>query len=246
MIQQNRHRVQPQKSHELLAEQMIEQIRSGAWSPGQKLPSVVDLSAAYGVGRSTMREAISALKATGWLFVRHGGGTFVSETLPNVATSTEESLFQHADSLKELLEVRKVLESGAAMLAATNHTEEDLKILSNILDRMEASLAEQSSVNGEQADVDFHLAIAAASHNSLLAQLMESLSQRLRETIRDTRTIWFSQEAATAARLYEEHRRIYEAIQSRLPEQAREAIVDHLTKVEAMLQRLKSGASRND
>src|SRR4051794_23580344 len=105
--------VQPQKGSEMVLEQIKERIISGDLPPGSRLSSVVDLAVNFGVGRSTIREALSALKAMGWIQIRQGGGTFVSTELPNDLNENESGtgfigLFHHAESIKEILEVRKV------------------------------------------------------------------------------------------------------------------------------------------
>lgn len=229
-------KIESRKSHEIVARHMRERIEAGEWAPGGKLPSVVDLAGEYGVGRSTIREAVSALKATGWLDVRHGGGTFVRQELPQEATGPADWL-QGAESVREILEVRKLLERGTASLAARRRSEEQLGRLSQVLQRMERGLEADDSAESERADVDFHASIAAAAGNSLLLSLMDSLNQRMTETIRKTRELWFYEEKASAEQLLIEHRSIYEAIADRDPEQAAARMEAHLAKVEKVLNR---------
>ncbi|XID93511.1 FadR/GntR family transcriptional regulator [Paenibacillaceae bacterium WGS1546] len=228
-------KIEPPKGHELVADDIVRRIREGEWPPGHRLPSVVELADAYGVGRSTIREAASALKATGWLDVRHGGGTFVSARLPNEARAGANLLFRGADSLIELLEVRQTLEIGAVSLAAARRKPEDLVRLQSLLADMEDSLNRGDTSEGERADAEFHMAIAAASGNSLLIQLMESISDRFAGSIRQTRELWFYREKATAARLLAEHREIYEAIEKRDKQRATKLVADHLNKVQQVL-----------
>ncbi|WP_274654522.1 FadR/GntR family transcriptional regulator [Paenibacillus humicola] len=228
-------KIEARKGHEIVASHILQRIESGELKPGQKLPSVVDLAAAYGVGRSTIREAVSALKATGWLDVRHGGGTFVSPVLPAGARGDTADLFKDAESVLELLEVRKALETEAAALAAERRTAEDLGKMRAILLRMEQVMLDADTSEGERADVQFHTAIAAASGNSLLLQLMESISLRLGDSIRRTRELWFYEEQATAERLLEEHKSIFAAIEVRDKEAAAARIGAHLAKVENVL-----------
>ncbi|WP_123043692.1 FadR/GntR family transcriptional regulator [Cohnella candidum] len=228
-------KIETQKGHELVADRLLRRIREGEWAPGSRLPSVVELAEAYGVGRSTIREAVSALKATGWLDVRHGGGTFVKSVLPNDAKIGADLLFQGADSLIELLEVRKALEVEAAYLAASRRSAGDLERLRRLLAEMERGLDSPDTSEGERADTEFHMAIAAASGNQLLLQLMESLSGRFASSIRQTRELWFYGEKATASRLLGEHKSIYEAIERQDSAQASERIADHLLKVQQVL-----------
>ncbi|WP_240941756.1 FadR/GntR family transcriptional regulator [Paenibacillus sp. HB172176] len=224
-------KIETKKGHEIVGKAILDKIQAGEWIPGQKLPSVVDLSASFGVGRSTVREALSALKATGWLDIRHGGGTFIKKELPSKDANAPADLFQEADSVLEILEVRMVLETGTAALAAERRTEEDLQRMENILSKMEQALLGEKTSEGEQADVAFHTAIAAASKNKILIQLMDSLTSKLNDTISKTRELWFYQERATAARLLEEHRMLYEAIRSSDAKQASLLIEAHLAKV---------------
>lgn len=227
--------VKPLKGYELVKEQLKARIAAGEFAPGEKLASVVDLAAAFGVGRSTIREALSALKAIGWVEIRQGGGTFVSAELPPNAAESPNSvpLFANAKSIRELLEVRKILETGCAALAARNRSEEDLQSIAEQLAKMESSLADEAK--GEEADVSFHLKLAAATHNSLLVSMMESLSQRLHDTMRESRQLWFYGEKGEPKRLLREHSDIYEAVRSRDETKAFEAMMTHLRKVEKVL-----------
>ena len=230
--------VQPQKGSEMVLEQIRERIISGDLPPGSKLSSVVDLAANFGVGRSTVREALSALKAMGWIQIRQGGGTYVSTELPNEAddmnsNSGFNSLFQHAESIKEILEVRKVLETGCASLAAENCSEEDIAALESILLQMEKNLAVDEE--GEKADVLFHLQIAKATQNALLINMMQSLSERMQETMKESRKLWFYGEHASARRLLQEHTEIVAAIKARDESSAGDRMLQHISKVEKVL-----------
>lgn len=219
------------KGYEMVMEHLKKQIEDGVLKPGDRLDSVVDLAAQYGVGRSTMREALSALKAMGWLDIRHGGGTFVNKNLPT--SSNEIPLFNPEQSLREVLEVRKILEIEAAALAAGKRTEKNLTQLDKVLEQMQLHVHDEKL--SEQADVTFHLEIARASQNQLLFRLMDSLSNHLQDTIRDTRRLWFYGEEAEAVKLLQEHQAIYEAIFDADPQLASARMRQHLERVENTL-----------
>ncbi|MFD0673090.1 FadR/GntR family transcriptional regulator [Cohnella sp. GCM10027633] len=223
------------KSRELVADHLLQQIKTGERQPGDRLPSVVEMAEAYGVGRSTIREAVSALKATGWLDVRHGGGTFVSKSLPTEPKNAADLLFRDAGSLIELLEVRQALEVGAASLAAARRNAQHLERLRELLVVMERSLDGNDTAEGERADVAFHREIVNASGNPLFVRLTESLADRFAATIRQTRELWFYRENATAARLLEEHRSLYEAIERQDDGLAASLVAAHLDKVIGVL-----------
>lgn len=229
-------KVETEKGHEIVKRMILSQIEEGTLQPGERLPSVVDLATAYGVGRSTIREALSALKATGWIDVKHGGGTFVSKTLPTLQADMKDP-FAEADDLIELLEVRIWLESGAAVSAAERRTPQDLTTLQQIVHRMELALQQDDTALSEQADIDFHLAIANASHNQLLNSLMSSLSSKLTETIGKSRQLWFFEDKSSASQLLKEHQMIYEAIAEQDGKRASQLITAHLRKVRMVLKR---------
>ncbi|MFC3342100.1 FadR/GntR family transcriptional regulator [Paenibacillus abyssi] len=228
----------PMKSSEWVMNDIKKKITQGQLSPGDRLASVVDLALQYSVGRSTVREALSALKAMGMLDIKQGGGTFVkappAESQPMHPGQLYQDLWEgRAASLRHVLEVRRVLETGCALLAAGNRTESDLSALSETLQSMEHNL-ENESLN-EQADVRFHQQIAAATHNPLLGELMESLSQKLHDSIKDMRALWFYAERSSSERLLREHYAIYEAIKDGNAKEASARMGLHITKVEQVL-----------
>lgn len=224
--------IRPQKGSEIVMEQIKTQIETGTYAPGSKLPTVVELAASFQVGRSTIREALSGLKAIGWVDIRHGGGTFVTNPLP----TDSASLFDQGDSLQEVQEVRRFIEAGCASLAAVRRTEANVAALRDILQAMERSLGNED--DSEQADIRFHLEIAKASHNSLMIGMMESLTERLQVSMKASRRLWFFAERASAEKLLQEHRDIVDAIDARDETLAAERMSQHIQKVDQVVQRL--------
>jgi GntR family transcriptional repressor for pyruvate dehydrogenase complex len=263
--------IKPQKGSELIAGQIRRQVQSGEWPPGSRLPAVTELATQFAVGRSTVREALSALKATGWVDIRHGGGTFVAERPPQDGTADAvepRRLIADADALRDVIEVRKFIEAGSAAYAAKRHTEADRLRLESILQDMEAAILDSSSGKGspgmnkgnsetasaleenpanaklaandrrgEQADEAFHLAIAAASHNRLLEEMMQSITHKLQNSMQESRRLWFFAERATARTLLSEHRGIFDAIVKRDESLAAERMMTHIAKVDAVLKK---------
>ncbi|MBA9087170.1 GntR family transcriptional repressor for pyruvate dehydrogenase complex [Fontibacillus solani] len=235
-------KVETEKGHEIVQRVILSQIEEGLLQPGQKLPSVVDLSTSFGVGRSTIREALSALKATGWIDVKHGGGTFVSKVLPT-SQGNSRNPFEESENVREILEVRIWLESGSASFAAQRRNDQDLERLKLIIEQMEQALEMNNTQMSEQADIEFHLAIAAASHNELLNTLMSSLTFKLTETIGKTRQLWFYEDKSSSTLLLQEHQSIYDAILAQNSELASQLIQAHLYKVKNVL---KHGAIQDE
>jgi GntR family transcriptional regulator, transcriptional repressor for pyruvate dehydrogenase complex len=232
----------PLKQHEWVMNDLSKQMDEGKLAPGDRLSSVVDLAAHYGVGRSTVREALSALKAMGKLDIRQGGGTFVKKVIAGPKPGSEplhpallnpESWVHRAASIRHILEVRRVLETGCASLAAQNRTDMDLSSMAETLHSMERNLDDESF--NEQADIFFHQQIAAATHNPVLNDLMGTLSQKLHGSMKDMRALWFYAERSSAERLLQEHYAIYQAIADQKPAQAVARMESHITKVEQVL-----------
>lgn len=209
-------------------------LAEGRRQPGDKLASVVELAERFSVGRSTVREALSALKAMGLLDIRQGGGTYV-KAIPADSAAGEPlaEWMANAESLLQLVEVRRVLETGIASLAARNRTEEDAAELREAVSGMERVLADERA--GEQADTAFHLRLAEATHNPLLIDLTRSLAERLQHSMKDTRALWFYADRLSAEELLAEHAAIMEAVVRRDEKAASEGMEKHLSKVEEVL-----------
>lgn len=225
--------IRSKKIYEEISDILIQQIKAGDLKPGEKLDSVEQLASSFHVSRSAIREALSGLSAVGIVEMRHGEGTFITEfDSSKFSLPITTALIEKKEDIKELSEVRKVLEVGVASIAAINHEAEDLLPMKKALVAMEN--AKGKGELGEKADLEFHLAIAKATHNKMLTNLMKSVSGYIVESMRETRRfILYSEERNDM--LVQEHRRIYEAIKSRDREKARNAMLDHLIAIEKVL-----------
>ena len=134
------------------------------------------------------------------------------------------------EDILNLLEVRKVLEVGAVRAAAAKRTEDNLQNMKHWLDEMAKSIGDEKA--GEKADFQFHMGIAQSSHNSILLELMNHVSEMIAETIGESRRIILYGEQTTSERLLEEHQSIYDAVLKQDVELAQQAMLDHLTNVE--------------
>ncbi|WP_077302936.1 FadR/GntR family transcriptional regulator [Virgibacillus pantothenticus] len=226
-------RIQPKKIYEQVADSLIDMIKSGQLQPGDKLDSVEKLAANFEVGRSAIREALSGLRSMGLVEMRQGEGTYVKTFDPKRFTLPVSTAFlMKRNDVQELYQVRKILEVGTAGLAAENYQAADLLEMEKALVVMEN--AKGNEALAEQADTDFHVAIAQATHINLLNHLMGSVAELMSETIRESRQILLYTEDR-ADILLEEHQQIFEAIKSRRADQAREAMYSHLEKVEKLV-----------
>lgn len=188
---------------ESLAEQLTNllknEIAQGKYSVGQKLPTEAQLVQDYGIGRSTVREAIKALSNIGLLSVQQGRGTYVEKQTVN-----EESIDHRMAraNIKELNEVREILELKIAEKAALNRTAKDLKNIEKSLEARKLYAESGDLVNCIEADINFHLAVAKASHNEMLYDIYKATSEHLKnwfqKTYKDTSTLKESHERHVA------------------------------------------------
>ncbi|MDT8860056.1 FadR family transcriptional regulator [Alkalihalobacillus sp. MEB130] len=223
--------VRPKKIYEIVAEQLTEMIRSGEVMPGERLSSVQQLAEDFNVGRSAIREALSALKAVGLVEIKQGEGTFVKkidhDLVSNVIPSVE---FMKQEDIQQLFEIRKIVETGAASLAAKNRSQEDLQKMKLILEEM--LRAEGDGEIGEKADVEFHMAIVRSTKNDMLLKLLETVSDTMQVLMREARRLFLFSESEKMKQLYDEHIIIFEAIQNNDSQQAYEAMMTHIVGVE--------------
>lgn len=158
-----------------VAERLIDGISKDEYTIGGKLPIESELMKIYGVGRSSIREAIKILSIKGILDVQQGVGTFV------VSKNAQESLESQMNKaeIQEVQEVRSLLDSKIAAKAAMNRTEEDLKTIEKYLD-LRAQFAEENlATECYQADINFHLAIAEACGNKLLREIYKVATKHI-------------------------------------------------------------------
>ncbi|MBB6636812.1 FCD domain-containing protein [Cohnella thailandensis] len=221
--------------YEEITEQLKRQILDGKLKVGDKLPSTKEMSERFGVGRSTTREALSALKAMGLIEIRQGGGCTVirSEPEPEIKLPELESLRLNRETLLELIEVRQSLEVSIASLAAEKRTEEDAATLQRIVKEME--LAVGNDLEGERTDIEFHLALVKATHNSMLSKVLDSIMTPMELAIREVRRVELYSNRTVAERLLEEHSAICEAVAARDAAAAAEGMKRHLRNIENIL-----------
>ena len=192
------------------------------------------MSEQFGVGRSTTREALSALKAMGWIEIRQGGGCRVISSSPAELTFPElEALRSNRETLLELLEVRQSLEVSNAAIAAQKRTEADLSEMNKLILDMEHSVGDD--LEGERTDLLFHLTLAKATHNRIMVQLFESITNQMEMAIREIRRAELYANRSVSEQLFKEHLAIFKAILEQDAALAAEGMKQHLQHVESIL-----------
>jgi GntR family transcriptional repressor for pyruvate dehydrogenase complex len=196
--------------------------------PGMKLPSQRELAEQLGVSRTVLREALSMLKAKGLLETKPGVGNTVRKVTPeHVSGSLKLALFSQGVEItfSHLHQVRSVLEREVARLAATHTDDEDTKRLLELTTAMEASMDDvQTFAN---LDADFHLALAAATHNPLLQVIASSVNSLLRQYILE-----IARELSIPEDVMPYHRQIMDRVADGDPQGAYQAMSEHLQIIE--------------
>ncbi|MFF2010337.1 FadR/GntR family transcriptional regulator [Streptomyces sp. NPDC058195] len=168
-----------------LADQVIAQLRnqitSGEWPVGSRIPTEPELVEQLGVARNTVREAVRALAHNGLLDIRQGSGTYVVAT--SELAGVMHRRFASADP-RHIAELRSTLESSAARLAAARRTERDLRQLDALMERRARAWAAGDAEAFVAADATLHLAVVAAAHNEVLTGLYADLGDLLRDYLR--------------------------------------------------------------
>jgi GntR family transcriptional repressor for pyruvate dehydrogenase complex len=225
--------ISSKKIYEVITDELKQMILDGQLKPGDKLDSVQLLAEKFQVGRSAVREALSALQAMGLVEMKQGEGTFVRKFETSSLTAPLSTILMGFEDILELLEIRKILEVGSAGLAARKWADEDLAAIEQALEHMREGVDSEEA--SDQADIDFHQAIAYASHNRLLIDMMKTIAGAMNKSMRNTRKMWLFGERASAERLYREHVLIYKAIRDRDALMAQQRMLHHLLKVEDVL-----------
>ena len=222
--------IERRKVYEQVSERLSAQIGT-TLQPGDALPSERELAERYGVGRSSVREALRMLESRG-LIESRGSGTFVIAQWRNPFQQPLSLVVAGEDvDRTQLFEVRRMLEAEAAALAAKRRSLGDLELMHEATDEMEAAI--DSSQAYVAADIRYHLVIAEATGNRLLLHLMQAIRERLTETFG---TVF--QFPGGPARSVEQHRLITQAIAAEDAEQARRLMTEHILRVEQELAQL--------
>jgi DNA-binding FadR family transcriptional regulator len=167
------------KASDVLADELRERILRGEFPEGTALPPERELVTQTGMSRATVREALRILEVQGLVRIKTGraGGAFIQRLGEESIASSVDLLIRGRNiRLAALHETREAIEPSCARLAALNRTDDDLAAL----DRANESIARDGSL-GEflQANVDWHVAVAVASHNELLNGFMLALSRAI-------------------------------------------------------------------
>jgi len=228
--------LQPVRGHhafEACVEQLATAIRLGVYPHGTQLPAERELAEQLGVSRATLREAIAALRAAGLVETTRGrgGGTMVRQRPARRRAAARAAIKgRHADLL-DSLEFRRVVEPGAAALAAQQDLDDPTRAM--LEETLAAVTAASSGPEHRQCDSRLHLAIAAASGSPRLMAAVTQVQAELDEMLHAIPVL-----DANIAHSDRQHARIVRAVLAGQPSRARRAMEDHCDDTAALLRGL--------
>jgi GntR family transcriptional repressor for pyruvate dehydrogenase complex len=205
-------RLSKKLTYEVVYDELKHRIQDGVWKPGERLPTIEELSIQLNVGISSIREAVRILNKQKILRVEQGRGTYVREEIPEGATKDHLAFLENA-SWVQLTEARLVIEPQLAGMASVKASQAELDALV-----ANARLMQKKVKNGLdflKEDMEFHRLIAKASHNEVLYNMLEVIGDLLLDSRRHTMRIPGMDDKAAAY-----HTLIADAIAQRNQQQA--------------------------
>ncbi len=222
--------------HEQIADAIQSLVVAQKLTPDERLPPERELAKALNVSRPTLREALRLLQSRGLLERKPGSGTYVKQMSPAPIIKSVESFFLVSDcSYTDLMQVRLLLEPCASALAATQASADDLGLLEQRLEAIEAAFDTGDATRLAAADAQFHMQVARACGNRLLAAMEAAIDHLVREWTRVSAARVFDRQ------VMEQHRAILAAIRAHAPEAAQAAMAAHIRRQEGILQKALKG-----
>ncbi len=223
-----------------ICRKMVGHLIRGDWAAGERIPAERELCQQLGVGRASLREALKALEIMGMIETRLGDGTYVCDRSEFLSRPLLWAIASSSTTdPQELIEARKLIEVELTGLAAGRATGEDLKHIGAFLDEMEG--ATKDATKFLVADVNFHLAVGQAAHNTILMNALHLIRNLLQQWISSSLKV-----QGVAPRALEQHRKIFVAIAKRNSASAREAMQVHLQDMARYLLKVQQDSAKRD
>ncbi|MBS5082821.1 MAG: FadR/GntR family transcriptional regulator [Clostridiales bacterium] len=191
------------------------------FGPGDKIPNENELSEELGVSRTTLREAIRILATNGVVEIKRGCGTFVSEHMTDISMEALKPLSEAKMDARDLYEIRLIFEPEAAFLAATRATDTEMKRILNFGSQVEEKI--KKGEDRTEVEQGFHNAIARATHNEFMNQLMPVIYRAI-----DKGVILSNQKELAVQDTLTDHRMIMEFLEARNAQGAKSAMKIHI------------------
>ena len=217
--------IKPKRISDQVFDQLRELIFRGEFKPGEKILTERELAEAFGVSRTSVRDAINKLVVMGLLEQRQGQGTFVRSPESREKSIVANMVESQDASITDLLEVRMGLECNAAAMAATRAVEKDFQFMEKSIEEMQKEV--RSGRLGTEADASFHMAFAYVTNNPLQVFIMKNFYDFLFTGIK-VNLEGLYKIPGNIDIILDQHNAIYRAIREHNPETAYRAMKRHI------------------
>jgi GntR family transcriptional regulator, transcriptional repressor for pyruvate dehydrogenase complex len=224
--------VEKKRAYEDIVQQILTLIENGKLKRGDQLPSERELTEAFKVSRTTVREAIRTLESMKLLQCRQGNGTYVlASSEEALIQPLAAALFNANDDIRDIFYIRKIIEPRIAHLAAENATPKEIEEMEKILHEQEAYIGRGENII--ETDTAFHNLMANATKNRVIERLIAALIDLLKQS----REIYLQEDEhdERSIRSLEGHRRILSAIRIGDGDAAQESMIQHLEDIEKIV-----------
>ena len=212
---------------------MLGWIKTGSFKPGDKLPSQSELVDQIGVSRTGVREALQMMAVLNFIEIRPGLGCFVKAVSPDLVIHADVlSILLEKEAIIQVVEARKIVEAGTAALASERGTAEDFWKIEDVLTGIDRALQRNDSV--AELSAEFHVMVAAATHNAVLTKLVTSFHHLMSRAGQLLESRGGDVQEFKSHEL-QSHRLLYEIIKQRDPQRSREAMIEHIEETEAVI-----------
>jgi GntR family transcriptional repressor for pyruvate dehydrogenase complex len=208
--------------------QILALVDSGRVSPGDRLPPERELAQEFGVSRSSVREAMTALEVLGVVVIRQGSGIFIGAAARDPLLDEVSAMTSYQGPL-EILEVRLLFEPGMARVAALRRNEDDLHAMKTKIDQMQADI--EAGQDGWEPDWGFHQSIGRATQNPMVEAVVDLLGQRMQNPLWGLMRAHNFEDPDHARRYVQDHRAIFDAIALKQPQVAFKQMMLHIESI---------------
>jgi GntR family transcriptional repressor for pyruvate dehydrogenase complex len=230
--------VETKRVYKAVMEQIIEMIRDDKLRVGEKLPPERELAVEFGVSRASIREALRVMETMGLLERKPGGGSIVTDlNIGSFLNMLSPIFFKRGGFAIELVELRYLLETKAARLAAENITEEGARELRGVVERMRRANTDGDRETESASDIELHETLFRLTGNTALVSAAKFVTDLLEHSVRFGRRV-ILEGGLEPGRLLEQHEEIVNAVAAGEPARAAQAMREHMELViEFYLQR---------
>ena len=212
-----------------LSEKVVDEIRkrmeSGELKIGDKLPNQNQLSKELGVSRTSLREAMNILDLLGVIEQKPGFGTAIRKHIPQInPEGLKPTLLNDKKTTRELLEARKIIESGAVELTTLNATDRQIDQLKHLVQRMQNHFEAKNYLEYGRVDLKFHCMVTELSKNRFIKEAFVSIRQHMELFIQE-HTLLLHEVLEESQK---HHEQICQAISDRDPDRARREMTTHI------------------